>query len=71
MTSRLDRLGRAGLLQRRPDPGDRCGVLVQLTEPGERLAEQALHAVIAADEAFLEPLSPALKAAGGRAKAPN
>jgi DNA-binding MarR family transcriptional regulator len=33
-------------------------VLVQLTEQGERLAEQALHAVIAADEAFLEPLSP-------------
>jgi DNA-binding MarR family transcriptional regulator len=33
-------------------------VLVQLTEQGERLAEQALHAVLAADEAFLEPLGP-------------
>jgi DNA-binding MarR family transcriptional regulator len=32
-------------------------VLVQLTEPGERLAEESLHAVLAADEAFLEPLS--------------
>jgi DNA-binding MarR family transcriptional regulator len=32
-------------------------VLVRLTHEGEKLAEQALHAVIAADEAFLEPLS--------------
>jgi DNA-binding MarR family transcriptional regulator len=57
MTSRLDRLERAGLIERGPDPGDRRGVLVQLTEEGERLAEKALHAVLAADEAFLEPLS--------------
>ena len=57
MTSRLDRLERAGLIERRPDPGDRRGVLVRLTEQGERLAEDARHAVIAADEAFLEPLS--------------
>ena len=58
MTSRLDRLERAGLIERRPDPGDRRGVLVQLTEQGERLAEESLRAVLAADEAFLEPLSP-------------
>ncbi len=57
MTSRLDRLQRAGLIERGPDPGDRRGVLVQLTEHGESLAEQSLHAVLAADEAFLEPLS--------------
>jgi DNA-binding MarR family transcriptional regulator len=57
MTSRLDRLERAGLIRRRPDPTDRRGVLVQLTKRGERLAETSLHAVIAADEAFLEPLS--------------
>jgi DNA-binding MarR family transcriptional regulator len=58
MTSRLDRLERAGLIERRPDPGDRRGVLVQLTEEGERLAKDSLAAVLAADEAFLEPLSP-------------
>jgi DNA-binding MarR family transcriptional regulator len=58
MTSRLDRLERAGLIERKPDPADRRGVLVQLTEHGERLAEESLHAVIAADEDFLEPLSP-------------
>ena len=57
MTSRLDRLERAGLIERKPDPMDRRGVLVQLTEQGERLAEESLHAVIAVDEAFLEPLS--------------
>jgi DNA-binding MarR family transcriptional regulator len=57
MTSRLDRLERAGLVRRTPDPADRRGVLVQLTERGERLAETSLQAVIAADEAFLEPLS--------------
>jgi DNA-binding MarR family transcriptional regulator len=57
MTSRLDRLERAGRIERRPDPADRRGVLVRLTEQGERLAEEALHAVISADEDFLEPLS--------------
>jgi DNA-binding MarR family transcriptional regulator len=57
MTSRLDRLERARLIERRPDPGDRRGVLVQLTERGERLAEESLQAVLGADEAFLEPLS--------------
>jgi DNA-binding MarR family transcriptional regulator len=58
MTSRLDRLERSGLIERKPDPGDRRGVLVQLTEEGERLAEESLRAVLAADEGFLEPLSP-------------
>jgi DNA-binding MarR family transcriptional regulator len=57
MTSRLDRLERARFIERRPDPGDRRGVRVRLTARGERLAEESLHAVLAADEAFLEPLS--------------
>jgi DNA-binding MarR family transcriptional regulator len=57
MTSRLDRLERAGLVTRAPDPTDRRGVLVNLTERGEQLAQQSLQAVIAADETFLEPLS--------------
>jgi DNA-binding MarR family transcriptional regulator len=57
MTSRLDRLERAGLIARGPDPGDRRGVLVRLTARGNRLAEESLHAVLAADEDFLEPLS--------------
>jgi DNA-binding MarR family transcriptional regulator len=57
MTARLDRLERAGLIRRAPDPGDRRAVRVHLTKEGEQLAEQALDAVIAADNAFLEPLS--------------
>jgi DNA-binding MarR family transcriptional regulator len=56
MTSRLDRLERAGLIARTPDPADGRGVRVRLTARGEQLAEQALQAVIAADEAFLQPL---------------
>lgn len=57
MTSRLDRLERAGYIERGPDPGDRRGVLVRLTEHGERLATESLDAVLAANEVFLEPLS--------------
>jgi DNA-binding MarR family transcriptional regulator len=57
MTARLDRLARGGLIRRAPDPSDRRAVRVHLTERGERLAEEALHAVIATDHAFLEPLS--------------
>jgi DNA-binding MarR family transcriptional regulator len=56
MTSRLNRLERAGLIERTPDPADGRGVRVRLTARGERLAEQALQAIIAADEAFLAPL---------------
>jgi DNA-binding MarR family transcriptional regulator len=57
MTSRLDRLERRGLIVRTPDPDDRRAVLIKLTRQGERLAVAALRAVLAADEAFLEPLS--------------
>lgn len=36
MTSRLDRLEKAGLVKRIPDPDDRRGVLVELTNAGEK-----------------------------------
>jgi DNA-binding MarR family transcriptional regulator len=57
MTSRLDRLERAGLIRRTPDPADRRGVLVRLTPQGSTAARHALHELIAANQAFLEPLS--------------
>jgi DNA-binding MarR family transcriptional regulator len=57
MTSRLDRLERAGLISRTADPADRRGVLVRLTGRGERLAARAVRAVIGVDQEFLEPLS--------------
>lgn len=57
MTARLDRLERAGLIKRAPDPTDRRAVRVHFTEEGKQVADHAIHAVIAADEVFLEPLS--------------
>jgi DNA-binding MarR family transcriptional regulator len=57
MTSRLDRLERAGLIRRTPDPADRRGVLVHLTPQGSKVARQALHELIAANQAFLKPLN--------------
>lgn len=57
MTSRLDRLQRSGLISRTADPADRRGVLVTLTSQGSKVARQALREVIAAQEAFLEPLN--------------
>ncbi len=57
MTSRLDRLERAGLIRRAPDPVDRRGVLVRLTPHGSKVARQALHELIAANQIFLEPLT--------------
>ena len=58
-TGRIDRLEKAGLVRRRPDPEDRRGIRVHLTSPGRRRAEAATAAVIATDEGLLAPLSEA------------
>jgi DNA-binding MarR family transcriptional regulator len=57
MTSRLDRLERTGLIRRTPDPAEGGGVLVRLTPQGSKVARQALHELIATNQAFLEPLN--------------
>jgi DNA-binding MarR family transcriptional regulator len=44
MTNRLDRLEGVGLVRRVPDPDDRRGVLVELTDQGRRLWENAIGA---------------------------
>lgn len=43
MTLALDRLERAGLVARRPNPADRRGVLVRLTAAGRRKADAAME----------------------------
>ena len=43
MTNRLDRLEQAGLVRRLPDPEDRRGVKVELTDKGLKLWEEALR----------------------------
>ncbi len=42
ITKRLDRLGEAGLVERRPDPNDRRGALVRLTRKGRVVIDRAL-----------------------------
>jgi DNA-binding MarR family transcriptional regulator len=44
MTNRLDRLEDAGLIARLPDPDDRRGVLVELTDEGFELVDSAVDA---------------------------
>lgn len=59
VTKRLDRLVAARLVTRRPDPGDRRGVIVRLTPRGKQLIERALPEHVANEEEILEALTPA------------
>lgn len=56
MTTRLDRLERAGLVERRPDPDDRRAVLVRLTGQGQQTAGDAVRAVLRAHDEYLVDL---------------
>jgi DNA-binding MarR family transcriptional regulator len=62
MTNRIDRLATKGLVQRLPDPGDRRGVLVRLTESGQDRADEALAGLLAHERALLAELSAAQRA---------
>ena len=58
MTNRLDRLEKAGFVERSPDPNDRRGVRVFLTEAGRDLVDQVIEVRFAeADhiEGYLTP----------------
>jgi DNA-binding MarR family transcriptional regulator len=57
MTDRLDRLERAGLVLRRPDPKDRRGKLIVLTKPGKRLVDETLSRHVANEERLLLSLT--------------
>ncbi|MBT3166653.1 MarR family transcriptional regulator [Streptomyces sp. Vc74B-19] len=56
MTGRLDKLERAGLLRRSPDPHDRRGLQVTLTEEGLRLIDEAAAAGVAEQSRALSAL---------------
>jgi DNA-binding MarR family transcriptional regulator len=54
MTKRLDRLEQAGLIERRPDPTDRRGVLIRLTPQGRSAIDKALDAMLGVERQTLE-----------------
>ncbi|MGW3150406.1 MarR family winged helix-turn-helix transcriptional regulator [Streptomyces sp. NPDC001177] len=56
MTGRLDKLERANLLRRSPDPHDRRGLQVTLTEEGLRLVDEAVGADLAVQTEALSVL---------------
>jgi DNA-binding MarR family transcriptional regulator len=58
-TKRLDRLERAGLIARTPDPHDRRGVLITLTDAGHALHDRAIDAHLANEHRLLAGLSDA------------
>lgn len=57
MTKRLDRLVAAGLVERTPDPDDRRGVLVSLTDRGRKVVDKAVEDHLANEARLLEALS--------------
>lgn len=56
MTNRLDRLEKAGFVERRPNPADKRGTLVALTSQGLDVIEKAVVAHVANQHAILEGL---------------
>lgn len=59
MTRQLDQLEQRGWIRREPDPDDRRGVRVYLTETGRRLIDDALTSHFDSEAELLEPLDPA------------
>ena len=57
MTNRLDRLEDAGLIKRLPNPNDRRGILVRLTEQGIALMDEAYPAHITNEDQILTSLT--------------
>jgi DNA-binding MarR family transcriptional regulator len=56
MTNRIDRLAAKGLVVRGPDPSDRRGVLVRLTDSGRELADAALTSLLKNERDLLAAL---------------
>jgi DNA-binding MarR family transcriptional regulator len=58
-TSRIDRLEKRGYVRRLPDPNDRRGVLIELTDEGLAAVDAAVAALAVSDRHLLERLEPA------------
>ena len=59
MTNRVDRLAARSLVERLPDPHDRRGVLVRLTEEGRTKVDGALASLLERERALLAGIDPA------------
>lgn len=53
MTQRVDRLERAGLVERRPDPADRRALRIALTPEGRTLVDRAVADGLAVEQELL------------------
>jgi len=56
MTNRIDRLAGEGLVRREPDPRDKRGVLVTLTDQGQERVDAALAGLLSRERALLAGL---------------
>jgi DNA-binding MarR family transcriptional regulator len=56
MTNRVDRLEARGLVERLPDPEDRRGVIVRLTDAGRDTVDGALAGLLQREEGLLAAL---------------
>ena len=56
MTNRIDRLAEGGLVRRLPDPQDKRGVLVKLTDRGKAVADSALTDLLEQERGLLTGL---------------
>ncbi len=57
MTGILDRLEKAGLIERLPHPSDRRAIIVGLTEGGRSVANETYQEIERANRVFLQALS--------------
>lgn len=58
MTNRIDQLEKAGLVIRKPDPADRRGVLVTLTEQGRQLIDEVLKVYFDSHTEMIKTFTP-------------
>ena len=58
ITSRIDRLERRGLVRRLDDPDDRRGVIIELTDEGRDVVDEAVAALAISDRQLLDRLDP-------------